>query len=94
MSDSGNILRAYGAQVVPRLPPGTDAHELGQALLQEMRSEPPVMMDLLRKYFQNPASEFSQTGYAPSCSIPNETGIRKNGRHDLLLRHIFTGSMT
>ncbi|KAI7772941.1 hypothetical protein LA080_012971 [Diaporthe eres] len=62
MSESRQILQAYGQQVPPRLPPGNDAHELGQTLLQEMRNEPPDMLNLLRKFFQNPNSEYSPTG--------------------------------
>lgn len=59
MNDSTNVLGGYSAQVVPRLPPGTDAHELGQALSQTIRHEPPDMLDLLRKYFQNPDTDLS-----------------------------------
>lgn len=66
MSDARQILQAYSLQVAPRLPPGNDAHDLGQALLEEVKSEPPDMLTLLRKYFQGSDSDESKTGYDSS----------------------------
>lgn len=64
MSKPRQILEAYGLQAAARLPPGDDAHELGEALAEEMKTQPPSMMRTLRKFFQNLDSEDSRTGYA------------------------------
>lgn len=63
MSEARQILQAYSLQVASRLPPGNDAHELGQALSQEVKSEPPDMLTVLRKFFQDVDSDGSKTGY-------------------------------
>ncbi|KAG8157862.1 hypothetical protein KVR01_012134 [Diaporthe batatas] len=76
MSHSRKILRGYGAQALSRLPPGTDAHELGQALSQSIRREPPDMLDLLRKYFQNPETELSHIWeHDPSTGIIRQEAV-------------------
>lgn len=61
MSEPRQILQAYGLQVAARLPLGDDGHELGEALAQGMTNEPPDMMRVLRKFFQNLDSEDSRT---------------------------------
>lgn len=56
-NDVQSTIRAYSVQVGQRLPPGHDAHDLGQALVQEVNSEMPVpdMSSLIRSFFEKDA---------------------------------------
>ncbi|KAK2601175.1 hypothetical protein N8I77_010643 [Diaporthe amygdali] len=58
-TDVQSTVRAYSTEVAQRLPPGNEAHDLGQALVQEMNSEIliPDMFSLLRSFFEKDASE-------------------------------------
>lgn len=59
LNDMKSTVRAYSTQVDQRLPPGHVAHDLGQALVQEVDSEVlfPDKASLLRGFFEKDASE-------------------------------------
>lgn len=57
--DFQHTIGAYSTVVDHRLPPGNEAHELGQALIRQLNSETPVPTknSLIRGFFERDSSD-------------------------------------
>lgn len=58
-NDFQHTIGAYSTVVDHRLPPGNEAHELGQALIRQVNSETPVPSKnaLIRGFFEKDSSD-------------------------------------
>lgn len=58
-NDFQDTIGAYSAVVNHRLPPGNEAHELGQALIRQVNSETrvPSKNSLIRGFFEKASSD-------------------------------------